>query len=255
MAVIDRILKVLKTAEVFSLLRVKGSLCAHQSKAKVKSVGYLMSSIGRKQIMGVTGLAWSLFVLSHMVGNLLIFAGPDAYNKYSHAIISNPLLYVAEAGLVITLLLHVVNGVQLTIKNRWARPEKYAMATSGAKSARFQSKWMAFHGSLILVFIILHLITFKYGTYYSTTVDGVEMRDLHRLVIEVFQSPGYVIWYAIALLFVGLHLSHGFYSAFSSLGVYHPKVNSLLSRFGYVYAAVVALGFIAPPLYVIAVGN
>jgi succinate dehydrogenase / fumarate reductase cytochrome b subunit len=205
--------------------------------------------------MGVTGLAWSLFVLSHMLGNILIFAGPDAYNKYSYAIINNPLLYLAEAGLVLTLVLHVWDGIALTMKNKSARPEKYAMATNGAKSARFQSRFMIFHGSILLIFIILHLITFKYGTHYTTVVNGVEMRDLHRLVIEVFQSPGYVAWYAFAMVCVGLHLSHGFYSAFASLGIYHPKFSPCLSKFGYVYALIIALGFIAPPIYILTVAR
>lgn len=200
--------------------------------------------------MGVTGLAWSLFVLSHMLGNLLIFMGPDAYNKYSHAIITNPFVYLAEAGLVLTLVLHVVDGIQLTIRNKWARPRKYAMPTNGEKAARFQSKFMIFHGTIILVFVILHIITFKYGTHYTTTVDGVEMRDLHRLVMEVFQSPGYVAWYVFALVALGLHLSHGFYSSFASLGIYHPRFSAALNKFGYVYAVIVALGFISQPVYV-----
>lgn len=188
--------------------------------------------------------------MSHMIGNLLILVGPDAYNKYSHAIISNPLLYLAEGGLVLTLLVHVVTGIKLTLHNRWARPQKNAMATNGVKAARPASKWMAFHGSLILVFVILHLITFKYGPHYTTTVDGVEMRDLHKLIIEVFQSPGYVAWYVVALIMVGLHLSHGFYSSFASLGAFHPRYAPALNKFGYLYAVVVALGFIVQPLYV-----
>lgn len=222
-------------------------------------MGYLSSAIGRKQIMAVTGLAWSLFVLSHMIGNMLIFVGPDAYNKYSHALISNPLIYVAEAGLVITLLIHVWDGIQLTIKNKWARPSKNAMPTNGPKAARFQSKWMIFHGTMILIFVILHLITFKYGPGlgegYVTTVDGVEMRDLHRLVMEVFQSPGYVVWYLLCLVLLGLHLSHGFYSSFASLGFYHPKYSPIINKLGYAYALIVALGFIAQPLYVFAVAR
>jgi succinate dehydrogenase / fumarate reductase cytochrome b subunit len=205
--------------------------------------------------MGVTGLAWSLFVLSHMIGNLLLFAGSNAYNKYSHAIVSNPVIYVAEAGLVLTLLMHVVSGIRLTLENKAARPEKYAMATNGAKAARFQSKWMAFHGLLLLAFIISHIITFKYGPGlsegYVTTIDGVEMRDIYKLVIEVFHNPGAVGWYVVAMVAVGLHLSHGFYSAFASLGVYHPKFSPCLSRFGFLYAVIVALGFMAPPVYVL----
>jgi succinate dehydrogenase / fumarate reductase cytochrome b subunit len=191
-------------------------------------VRYLSSAIGRKQIMGITGLVWSGFVLMHMAGNLLIVAGPNVYNKYGHAIVR--------------------------IKNKAARPQKYSMPTNGAKSARFQSKWMIFHGSLILVFIILHLITFKYGPGiyegYTTTIDGVQMRDLYRLITEVFKSPGYLVWYTIAMVVVGLHLSHGLYSSFASLGIYHPKLSPVLSKFGYVYALIVALGFIVPPIYV-----
>jgi succinate dehydrogenase / fumarate reductase cytochrome b subunit len=217
-------------------------------------VGYLKSTIGQKQIMGITGLAWALFVLSHMIGNLLIFAGPDAYNKYSYAIISNPLLYVAEAGLVITLLLHVWKGFALTIGRNKARPVKYAMPTNNDKSARFQSRFMIFHGSLLLVFIVLHIAAFKYGPGeaegYLTTINGIEMRDLHRLVVERFQNAGFLAFYALCMVGVGLHLSHGFYSSFASLGFYHPRFSPLLSKFGYLYAALIALGFIAPPIYV-----
>ena len=200
--------------------------------------------------MGITGLVWAGFVFTHMLGNILIIAGPTAYNKYGHAMITNPLLPIAEVGLLVALLIHVYKGVKLTLQNRGARPEKYAMTANGKKAPRFQSKWMIFHGSLILVFIILHLITFKYGQVYETTIDGVKMRDLYRLITEVFHSPGYLAWYAVAMVFVGLHLSHGLYSSFASLGIYHPKLSPMLSKFGYVYAAIVALGFIAPPIYV-----
>jgi succinate dehydrogenase / fumarate reductase cytochrome b subunit len=224
------------------------------SGPKEIAVRYLSSAIGRKQIMGITGLVWSGFVLMHMAGNLLIVAGPNVYNKYGHAIVSNPLLYVAEVLLLVALIAHVIDGVLVTIKNKAARPQKYSMPTNGAKSARFQSKWMIFHGSLILVFIILHLITFKYGPGiyegYTTTIDGVQMRDLYRLITEVFKSPGYLVWYTIAMVVVGLHLSHGLYSSFASLGIYHPKLSPVLSKFGYVYALIVALGFIVPPIYV-----
>lgn len=215
---------------------------------------YLQSAIGRKQLMGITGLAWCGFVLSHMLGNLLIFVGPDAYNKYSHALITNPAIYVAEAGLLLTLVAHAVYGIRLTLQNRCARNTKYAMPTNGEKAARFQSKFMIFHGSLILAFVILHIATFKYGPGlnegYVTTVDGVQMRDIHRLVLEVFQSPAYVAWYLVALVALGLHLSHGFYSSFTSLGFYHPRYSAVINKIGYVYALIVAAGFISQPLYV-----
>jgi succinate dehydrogenase / fumarate reductase cytochrome b subunit len=179
-----------------------------------------------------------------------MFLGPDAYNRYGHALVSNPAIYVAEAALVITILMHFFNGIALTIENRRARPTKYAMAPNGEKAPRFQSRFMVFHGILLAVFIVWHLITFKFGPMYMTTVNGVEMRDLYRLLVEVFQQPFYVAFYAVCMVAVGLHLSHGFYSAFASLGVFHPKWAPTLNRAGIAYAVVVAAGFISQPVYI-----
>lgn len=215
---------------------------------------FFSSAIGRKQIMGFTGLVWAGFVLMHMFGNLLIVVGPGAYNAYGHAIVSNPLLFVAEAGLVLAMLFHIYDGIMVTLKNKGAREIKNSMPTSGPKAARFQSRWMIFHGSILLVFIILHLAHFKYGPGigdgYVVSSNGAQVRDLYKLVSETFHSPLYLVWYSIAMVVVGLHLSHGLYSSFASLGIYHPKFSPLLNKFGYVYAVVVALGFIVPPLYV-----
>lgn len=200
--------------------------------------------------MSLTGLVWLGFVLTHMLGNLLIFVGADAYNAYSHALVSNPFLILAEALLAVTLLVHIYTGIKVTLENKGARSKKYAMPSNGEKAARFQSKFMIFHGSILLVFIILHLITFKYGQHYTTTVRGVEMRDIHRLVIEVFQNPIYVAWYCVALVSLGLHLSHGFFSSLATAGIYGPKYAPMISKFGYVYAVLVSLGFISQPVYV-----
>jgi succinate dehydrogenase / fumarate reductase, cytochrome b subunit len=217
-------------------------------------LGYFTSSIGKKQIMAVTGLVWAGFVLSHMLGNLLIMAGPDAYNAYSFTLLSNPFIYIAEGALLLTIVVHVIDGIVLTIKNKSARKTKYAIPTNGDKAARFQSKWMIFHGSLIFVFLILHLIAFKYGPGeaegYTTVVKGIEMRNLHKLVIENFQHPGFTAWYLFAMVIVGFHLSHGLYSSFASLGLQNSRINGALSKIGYVYAFVVALGFMVPPIYV-----
>ncbi len=211
---------------------------------------YMTSAIGRKQLMAATGLAWSLFVLSHMAANMLILFSAEAYNKYSHVLTSNPAIYLAEAGLVLMILAHIVNGVRLAIQNRCARPQKYSMPTGGEKAARFQSKWMVYHGTLLAIFLVWHLLTFKFGAIYTVTYGGVEMRDLHRLVLEVFQSPTYVVGYFLCMIAVGLHLSHGFYSAFASLGLSHPRYASLVNKFGCLYAAIIAAGFISQPIYV-----
>jgi succinate dehydrogenase / fumarate reductase cytochrome b subunit len=218
---------------------------------------YLNSSIGRKYLMALSGLVWVLFVLTHMLGNLLIFAGKDAYNMYSHALINNPLIYVAEAALVIFIATHAVTGIGLKMRNSRTKPTLYAVTPKSAKGASLSSKSMIWSGSITLVFLILHLITFKYGTHYvyakdgiAVLVDGKQVRDIHQLVIECFKSPGYVIWYSVCLGLIGMHLYHGVSSSFQTLGLSHPKFNNALKIFGWAYAIVVALGFLAVPLYV-----
>lgn len=209
----------------------------------------LKSSIGMKFIMGLTGLLWSLFLLTHMAANLLVIFNPVAYNIYSYTLLSNPLIYLAEAGLVVTILAHIVNGVLLTFKNSEARPHGYAVVAKN-KGTPWYTKTMIYQGVLIAVFIVLHLITFKYGTHYETTVDGVKMRDLHRLVIEVFQKPGYVFWYFLCLITLCFHMAHGVASTFQSLGLHQPRFVEPLKKIGIGYSVIVALGFLALPFYV-----
>lgn len=213
-------------------------------------MNYLKSSVGRKQLMGLTGLGLSLFVLMHMAGNLLILVGPKPYNLYSYSLISNPFIYVAETGLVALFLIHVYLGIKLSIENKKARGERYYFTTSGDKAVTFSSKTMIYHGLFLLVFTVYHLYHFKYGTYYSIEYDGIVMRDLHRLVVESFQSPIYTFWYVFIMFLLGLHLSHGVPSLFQSLGFYHPIYTRWLKVFGIFYAIIVALGFMAPPLYI-----
>jgi len=212
---------------------------------------YIFSAPGKKMLMGVTGLIWAGFVFGHMAGNLLMFVSADAYNSYGHFLTSGNIIYVVEAVLIATLLIHVSCAVSLTHENRKARGNnRYLMRPSGEKGVSLASKTMAIQGSLILVFIITHLIGFKFGTYYETTVNGVVMRDLHRLVVEVFSNPLAVAWYIIALLLLGMHLSHGFGSIFQSLGLRTRSNAQTLNKLSWTYAAVVALGFLSQPIYV-----
>ena len=211
--------------------------------------GFLGSTVGKKYLMGITGLIWAGFVLAHMAGNLLIFVSTDAYNTYGHMLTSGNIIYVAEAGLIVALIVHVYTAISLTIHNRTAKGSRYAVAASGQKKATLASRTMAIQGSIILVFLILHIAMFKFGTYYETTVNGVVVRDLARLMIETFQSPGYVAWYVVALILLGFHLSHGVGSTFQSLGLMEGTYRNLWKKLSYTYAFVVALGFIAQPLY------
>jgi len=148
------------------------------------------------------------------------------------------------------LVLHVYLAINLTLQNRSSKGSRYAVKATGEKKARFASTWMGVQGSLILAFVILHLATFKYGTYYETTVHGVVMRDIFRLMIEVFQSPAYVAWYLVALVLLGFHLSHGVGSVFQSFGWMDGNYQPILRKLSVVYAVVVIAGFMAQPLYV-----
>jgi len=214
-------------------------------------LNFVRSTVGKKYLMGLTGLIWAGFVLTHMAGNMLILVDANAYNAYGHGIVSNKaLLYGAETVLLLALIVHVSCALSLTLQNRASRGRSYRIGPNGSKSPSFASNWMLIQGSVILVFIILHLITFKYGNYYETTVNGVVMRDLSRLIVEVFHQPGYVIGYLVALVLLGFHLTHGIRSLFQSFGLLHPGYQQTIRVAGVAYAVIVACGFISQPLYV-----
>ena len=211
---------------------------------------FFSSTIGLKQVMGFTGLVWCGFLFSHMAGNLLLFKSAEAYNKYSYALTSNPLLILAEAFLVLTLLLHVINGFCVSAKNRSAKGVKPATALSGSKNSSFAVKTMIFQGVLILFYLINHLIHFKFGTHYTVVYGGVEMRDIYKLVVEEFQSPLYTLFYVLMMVVLGFHLSHGFYSSFQTLGFNHPRYSPWLKRGGCAFALIVSMGFLIQPVFV-----
>ncbi|MCO5112793.1 MAG: succinate dehydrogenase cytochrome b subunit [Bdellovibrionaceae bacterium] len=210
---------------------------------------YFTSTVGRKQLVAVGGLGLALFLFTHMAANMLILFSPKAYNIYSHKLITNPLIYIAELGLLGLLFLHMMLTMALVFRNWGARKKAYAIRPKGKAAATLSSRTMWFQGSVILLFLISHLLTFKFGEYYSVTYDGVEMRDLHRLVVEVFQNPAYVVGYMFCLVLLYGHLKHGVSSLFQSFGLsnVHEKV---ISAVGWIYGLVVVGGFISQPIYV-----
>lgn len=212
---------------------------------------YLKSTIGRKTLMGLSGLAMGGFVLGHMSGNLLVFAGPEAFNKYGHAIVSNKiLLYGSEAGLLLSVFIHMICGIWLTRDNKAARETPYAVEASRGKEASLPSKTMIHTGVVIAIFIVMHLIHFKFGAWYNVTYDGVEMRDLFRNMLETFSNPFYVAWYVAAVALLGFHLSHGIAASFQSLGFRHPVYTKIINKVSIAYGLIIALGFMSQPLYV-----
>jgi len=209
-----------------------------------KFIKFFQTSVGKKYVMGITGLLLCGFLLAHLAGNFSLLFGADAFNFYAHQLTKNKaLLYIAEAGLIVLFLSHIVMAIKLTLENKAARPEKYYMKNKTGRGETFASSTMPITGMIILVFLVTHLMHFKYGSYYVTNLEGESVRDIYRTVIEYFASPIWVAWYVFAMIVTGLHVSHGFQSAFQSLGFNHPKYTPILKLVSCLFAIFVATGF------------
>jgi succinate dehydrogenase / fumarate reductase cytochrome b subunit len=208
------------------------------------------SSVGTKLLIGLTGIALFAYMLLHLAGNALIFAGEDVFNAYSHTLISNPLIVPIEIGLLLIFLLHIYKAVTMWAKNRAARPVGYLKKELAGHTSRksVSSSTMIWSGLVILVFVIIHVKQFKFGSFYQVTDSDV--RDLARTEIEVFQNPFWVVLYVIGPLLVGLHLRHGFSSAFQSLGLDHPVYTRRLIALGIVLAILIGAGLAIIPIWV-----
>lgn len=215
------------------------------------------SPIGKKVLTGVTGLLWVLFVLLHMAGNLGYFAAGEAYNRYSDMLVgTGPLLIVVEVLLLVAIVIHAVIGIHIYVGKRRARRRSYAEYRSvGRPSLQSpSSRTMILTGIVLLVFLVIHLNTFKFGPGidegYVVTVGGEQIRDLKRLVTEKFQSPFYAFGYTGVMILLGFHLRHGVWSAFQSLGAMNKRLTPLVYGIGTLLAIGIALGFIVLPLYI-----
>jgi succinate dehydrogenase / fumarate reductase cytochrome b subunit len=199
--------------------------------------------MGRKYLVAITGLLLCGFLVSHLLGNFLLLVGSDAFNLYAYRLFSlGSLLYVIEAGLAAVFLLHMYLAVRLNVENYKARG-KYQMKKRTGRGTTFMSATMPWTGLVLLIFLILHLMNLKFGTHYSTTVDGIEMRDMYRTTMEYFTNPVNVGWYVFAMICAALHTAHGFSSAFQSLGLNHGKYFGKIKLIGYLYALLVGGGF------------
>lgn len=215
-------------------------------------------SIGKKLIMGLTGLFLITFLIEHLIGNLLLFSGPDAFADYAHFMGTNPVIRIAEFGLFGGFIFHIVDGLWLAKRNADARPVKYARS-SGGKNATWFSKNMHWTGIVILTFLILHLLSFFLLGRFGVDVDvtgtqgGYDMYEgehkLYWKVIAHFQVWWYSAIYILAMIFVGFHLNHGFQSAFQTMGWVHPKLTPIVKASGALFAVVVPAAFAAIPLY------
>ena len=215
-------------------------------------VSYLQSSVGKKILNGLTGLALIGFVVGHLAGNLTLFVGGDAFNAYTQSLQSlGGLLVVVEIGLTALFALHAISAIAVWRDKKKARhTHNTRMATKGSPSKQsLASRTMIVTGTVLLVFLVVHIWQFRFGPVYLTKLDGVEVRDLYRLVVETFQSPFWTAAYMAVMILLGFHLRHGTWSAFQSLGLLDARIRPFAYSAAAAVAVAIGFGFFILPLY------
>ncbi|CAN2039553.1 succinate dehydrogenase / fumarate reductase, cytochrome b subunit [Candidatus Magnetomoraceae bacterium gMMP-15] len=201
------------------------------------------SSVGKKQFMAVTGLAFCCFLTTHLIGNLFVYGGKDAFNAYvEHLHSLGILIPIAETGLIIFALIHITMAIILYFQNLASRPVKYK-AKKSAGGRTLASATMPYTGLLILTFIVIHLITLKFADHTNRTVFDI--------TAQVLSQPVYFVFYIFSMVVVAFHVNHGFWSAFQTFGANHPKYMPLIRGLGIVFSLIVGVGFGFIPIVII----
>jgi succinate dehydrogenase / fumarate reductase cytochrome b subunit len=203
----------------------------------------LGSSIGKKAVLAATGLLLVGYLVEHLLGNATLYRDADgtAFDRYVAFMLGlKPLLYVAEVLLALLFVCHIAIALRITLENREARSTRYVVREDrGAKTAGSASMFVT--GALLLAFLLKHLYDFRFDARFAEDPAGLVKSTLAR--------PATATFYVLAMAALGLHLSHGFRSAFQSLGANHPRWNPLLVRTGWALALFFALAFASFPLY------
>ena len=202
------------------------------------------SSLTKKVIVGGTGLLLAVYLVLHLAGNLLLFAGQRTFNAYAASLIANPLTLPVEIALAAVFCAHLVQAIAVTVGNRQARPTPYVIRTPAKHTSRrsVASRSMAVTGVLVLLFVPIHVWMFRFAAAPVDSAMGV--RDLHSAVVGAFQSPMVAVAYAAAMAVVGLHLWHGTSSACQSLGLSGPRLTRWIQAIGRALAVGIAGGFV-----------
>lgn len=209
---------------------------------------FYQTTIGKKIVMAVTGIIWFGYVIAHMLGNLQAFAGPEAINEYSRFLHDSPgLLWSARIVLIVSIVAHIVASVQLTRQNLDARPSSYSRRSDVATN--YAARTMIWSGPLLLLFILYHV---AHLTLQVTPDYEMRAHDVYNNLVHGFQIPWLSGLYVAAMVFLGLHLYHGTWSFFQSLGLNHPRYNRHRRVFATVMTALIVIGFVSVPLAVLA---
>jgi succinate dehydrogenase / fumarate reductase cytochrome b subunit len=210
------------------------------------------SSIGRKIIMSLTGLFLCSFLVIHLIGNLQLFKHDQgaAFNVYSHFMGTNPIIRTIEWGLVLGFVFHIYEAIVLTGRNKKARGSQGYVVNNAGQNSEWTSRNMGILGTVILIFLIVHLYNFFWRARFGELDPDINNNDdLYTLVVSSFHQWWYVLLYVAAQIALGYHLWHGFRSAFQTLGLNHRKYTPLIKAVGYAFAVIVSATFAAMPLY------
>ena len=206
------------------------------------------STNGKKAVMAVTGVILFGFVVGHLAGNLQIFEGPaklNAYGRFLHSI--GELLWPVRIVLLISVALHITATVQLALRKKAARPVGYS--AKKAISSSYASRTMYWSGPIVLAFIIFHLLQFTAGYIHPHAVFIQD--DIYHNVVAGFQVWWVSAWYILAVSLLGMHLRHGIWSMFQSLGLNHPRHTPILKSAALLIAVLITLGYISIPISVL----
>ncbi len=200
----------------------------------------LNSSIGKKIIMAVTGICLILFLVIHLLNNLLLFVGQEIFNENVARLEAiKPFIRVIEVILLLIFVLHIYNAIKLYFQNKKAKPDKYAVNVSSQNST-FYSRFMTASGIIILLFLIFHLATFwRSFNFGAHPEDG--SHPFYAIVQNAFTNPFVSLFYIIAMIVLGFHLNHAFQSAFQTFGWYHKKYTPIVKKVGTLIALIMAI--------------
>lgn len=213
-----------------------------------RAPNFWQSTNGKKVVMAVTGAIMFLFIIGHLLGNLLVFAGPARINAYAEFLhFDSTLLWIIRTVLIVSVILHITVTVQLALRNKKARPVGYSRKE--AINSSYASRTMYWSGPIVLAFIIFHLLQFTAGYIHpgSQFIEG----DVYHNLVAGFQVWWVSVWYIFAIALLGLHLRHGLWSMFQSVGINHPRHTLLLKKAALLVAVLIVLGYISIPISVL----
>ncbi|WP_300675107.1 succinate dehydrogenase cytochrome b subunit [Soonwooa sp.] len=213
----------------------------------------MLSSLTRKMLMCLTGLFLSFFLLIHFLGNLQLFLPEDVahhqFNAYSQFLAGNVIIKIVSYVLYFSIILHAVDGLIITLKNRKSGG-KYQNDRRG-RASKWAARNMGVLGTLVLIFLVIHFQNFWYVYKFGTPpIDEAGNKDLYILVVSVFKEWWYVLIYVISMIALCYHLIHGIYSAIRTLGLYHPKYVKWFKIVGIAYSIIICAGFAMMPIYI-----